>query len=390
MVDYKVRIIEKLIIKEQHLHFDKRGCQLDSALLDLASDEIINKIKENRKTPESICALGTSGLALGIFLSLKLSLPIYFYCSEGFPEIANHKIHYIFPMIDFKKSTILVDSHPRTTNTWGACENHIKKYNLLDPLAIIFLFNPDTNELRKDSTLPVLEVIKASEYSKEIIGTKEKFSLYELLKPSSNFWDEPTQESDLVERETQYFSRVLLELEKKGEKLDIKRISPNQELLAQISNIPITDPGIWNIFLEPKLVKSICEEIILKYDFRNIGYLIGISYLGSAFAHSLSYFLNKNGLNVKVFNSYDSQSLLPVQKKYFTDKKDILLCQVRFLTGLTAYRTLLKIKFQDCNNRIDLLCIKTNLSIENERRKRPLYQLKKSGLSNFYTFSLEN
>ena len=95
-------------------------------------------------------------------------------------------------------------------------------------------------------------------------------------------------------------------------------------------------------------------------------------------------------MNVKVFNSYDSQSLLPVQKKYFTDKKDILLCQVRFLTGLTAYRTLLKIKFQDCNNRIDLLCIKTNLSIENERRKRPLYQLKKSGLSNFYTFSLEN
>ncbi|NMC57963.1 MAG: hypothetical protein GYA51_01000 [Candidatus Methanofastidiosa archaeon] len=385
------KILDKIIIKEPYLHFEKRGCQLDSELLDYAADIIYNKIVN---TVESLCILGSSGLALGIYVSIKSNLPTYFYCSRGWPETQDHKTYYIFPIVkenrkeEKSKTTILIDSHFRTSNTWGACEKYLRRYKLLDPIAIGFLFNPDLNEGRKDSVLNVIYVIKASKYIEKIIGPDNSDEIGKILNPTSKFWDETLPELEIIEREKQYLSRILLEFQKKGEMPKFRLITKDKSIHTRLSRIPITDPGIWEIFMDHGLLKDLCNEIISAGFINNVGYLIGISYLGSAFAYYLSYFLLQKGINVRVYNSYDTPALLPYQKEYFPDNKDIFLCQVRLTTGLWAYNALSKIDCQH-SNEINLLSIRTNLKIENERRKRPLYQLERFGVNNFLTFFFE-
>ena len=376
------QILEKLIVREPCIMFEKRGCQVDPVLLEFSANEIQTKLQ---KKPESICALGSSGLALGIFLSMKLELPIYFYKSEGWPETKEHNIFYLLPTVEKRRSTILVDSHFRSTNTWGECETYLKRYMLLDPLALALLFYPDTNEIRKDSCLQIITVLKASDYINEIIGSDDEVSFKKMLHPSSKFWDSPAEKKNYIERDKQYEKRLLLELQKKEEMPNIEQISIPQEIKEKAKKIPISDPGIWNYFSDPKLVSDICDSLISKCLFDNTGYLIGVSYLGSAFALCLSYSLLKQGIKARVYNSYDnSPFLLPIQDEYFPDKKDIFICQVRLITGLLALNSIKKIESRN-SNRICLITIRTSFYLESERRKRPLYHLSQYGLSKIFT-----
>ena len=68
---------------EQGIVFEKRGYQKNLPLLKKAARSIISQLT----VPiDAVCALGTSGLGFAVFLAHELSLPLYFYKSDGWPR----------------------------------------------------------------------------------------------------------------------------------------------------------------------------------------------------------------------------------------------------------------------------------------------------------------
>jgi len=114
---------------EQGIVFEKRGYQKNLPLLKKAARSIISQLT----VPiDAVCALGTSGLGFAVFLAHELSLPLYFYKSDGWPRLKDGRTPCVLPQTALPTRVLLVDSHYRSSYTWAKAEKRlIKETNLI-------------------------------------------------------------------------------------------------------------------------------------------------------------------------------------------------------------------------------------------------------------------
>jgi len=324
---------------------------------------------------DAVCALGTSGLALGVFVAHALHIPLYFYRSGGWPRLEDGRILHVLPEPTKPLQVLLADSHYRSSYSWAKAETYLRENTLLEPVAIGLIFHPDTNKPDKRCKAPILSVVKATENVDVLYGLLSCDSVSELrqmLDPESKFWGvlrrRPTDVGDagwywrhtdalLLPRKTSFPDCIVLPIE--------------PELTARIREIPISDPGIWQYYLDPDLIQGIAVATGQAMDFSAFSYLVGVSVLGTAVALSLAYYNMVNFKDTEVLSAYFEKRLVPPLHQGELAGGEVLLCQMRLITGLLTNDALKLIQREGgcCN---ELLALRTDLSIAPKRRQRPL------------------
>jgi hypothetical protein len=364
--------------------FRKRGYQLSPFLLRRAAQSIIHQLPGS---VDAVCALGTSGLALGVFLAHELFLPLYFYKTDGWPKLRNGRVPRVLPEPNMPLKVLMVDSHYRSSYSWAKAESYLRESTPLEPVAIGLILHPDTNSTLRECTVPVLSVIKATENVEllsDVLACRSESELAQILRPESEFWGARRRPTDVgaAGRYLRHAGALLLPGEELDPSFEIVRIAP--ELRARVGDISVSDPGIWRYYLCPELVQEMAAEIGRVLVLEQYSRVVGVSVLGTALALSLIYHNMAALGHVSVFSSYFEKRLVPPPDEGELVGTKILLTQMRLTTGLLTNDALRLIEKEKgvCQT---LLAIRTDLSLEPRRRQRPLHKAAGRGLERIYT-----
>jgi hypothetical protein len=365
--------------------FQKRGCQRAPLLIQEAANRIVSQLPDR---VDAVCALGTSGLALGVFLAHELHVPLYFYKSDGWPRLKDGRTLHVLPEPTKPIHVLLADSHYRPSYSWAKAETFLRENTPLEPVVIGLMFQPDTNEPVKRCKAPILSVVKATENAKvlcNLLGCDSEFELIQMLAPESKLWGITRRPTDVGApgRFLRHTDALLLPRKKSPPHCSVIPVEP--ELGTRIEGIPMSDPGIWQYYRYPDLVQDMSIAIGQGLDFSGFSYLVGVSVLGTAVALSLAYYNMVNFKDTRVFSAYFEKRLVPPPHPDELTEGEILLCQMRLTTGLLTNDAIKLIQREEgsCSN---LLAIRTDLSIEPRRRQRPLGIAGGRGLKRVHTF----
>jgi hypothetical protein len=364
--------------------FQKRGYQRSPYFIQRAARKVITQLPDK---PDAVCALGTSGLALGIFLGHELSIPIYFFKSNGWPRLKDGRTLHVLPEPSKPARVLLADSHYRSSYTWAKAENFLRKNTPLEPVAIALIFHPDMIMPLEGCSVPIYSVVKATENLELLyhqLGCASESELKQALEAKSKFWGTIKGPTDVgaARRFLRHTDALLLPSKTSSPQFEVVHTHPN--LRTRIEDIPMNDPGIWQYYLYPDLTRDIAITIGETLDFSKFSELVGVSVLGTSIALSLAYHNIANLRDTKIFSSYFEQRLVPRPLQSELENREILLCQMRLTSGLLT-NDAMKLIERENGSCSELVAIRTNLSLEPRRRKRPLYVAGGRGLEKVYS-----
>jgi hypothetical protein len=381
-------INELLRQKENLVEFEKRGYQRNPVMLKKVVQDLRNRLPSGI---DALCALGTSGLGFAVFLAHELSLPLFFFKSDGWPKLRDGRTLLVLPETNRVWHVLLVDSHYRSSYTWAKAETVLLEQTSLKPKAIVVLFEPNTIKPMAGCTVPIISIVKSNEDEELIrISCKhpESEKLISLLQPKSSFWGGDIRPTD-VGMPGHYLRHIngFLSSDKLGPpQFDI--IEFPAYLKKEMRKISTNDPDIWKYYQYPELIKEISIVLGQTENFLQYRNLIGVNILGTALAHSLV-FHNFDILGrMRIFSAYFEKNLIPLPRKNDMLEPN-LLCQIRLTSGLLPNDALKLIRKESgsCNK---LLTLRTDLTIEPSRRQKPLSSLKSNGIDTIRTVIFEN
>ena len=308
---------------ERGIVFEKRGYQRNLHVLKKATKAIISQLSHS---VDAVCALGTSGLGFAVFLAHELSLPLYFYKSEGWPRLKDGRTLFVLPEATKPTRVLLVDSHIRSSYTWAKAERKLAKETNLIPEAIALLFYPDTNELLTGCSVPIISICKASEHADIFHEAWKGKSLPNILASDSDFWG---NRSPVNVGAPGNYSRHFIDfiISNPASLPQIRTFDLPNKLVDRIKDIPMSDPDIWKYYLSPSLIQDIAKALGQVFDLSTYKNIVGVSVLGTAFAHSLAYYNIPKLEEMKIFSAYFEKRLIPLPRAHEFDGEDVLLCQ---------------------------------------------------------------
>ncbi len=293
---------------------------------------------------DAICAIGSSGIALGVSTALITKRPLFFYNKLGFPEHNTSREilkYHIEPFIENKKRIVLIDSHIRTGFVCNKCYETIKnEYNaiptkILVPLSFNFMFNKEYQK----TNFQIISLIDFDKDKDEICACYSDIDIKRIKnivsKDNENFWNYPPFEKKdypyaifdapgILKRPGWFFI-------KSQKRIQYKKISKYVKDFKDY--IEPTDEDIWNFFQDPNTIESLFTLHDTNFDISKYDYIIGIGHLGTAIAITLSYY-NRDHFKGSLVSYLGQHGLLPLPNNLSTKK--ILAVQMRLNTGVYA------------------------------------------------------
>jgi len=384
-IDFKKQLVHSLITSNgQYPRFRKRGYQISVPLLHRAAQSIGHHLPD---AVDAVVALGTSGLALAVFLAQELSLPLYFYKTDGWPKLRDGSRPRVLPKPEKPLKVVLADSHYRSSYSWAKAESYLRVDTLLEPVAIGLVVDPDVNDTMQSCTVSVFSVIKVTDNAKlmsSALGCNSQAELARMLSPESKFWGGRRRPTNVGAAGSylRHAEALLLPIKESEPSIEIAPVTST--LRSRIDVVPVSDPGIWEFYLDPDLVREVTISVSQALDLYQYSHIVGVSVLGTALGLSLV-FHNRPTLNhIRVFSSYLEKRLVPYPDKQEFAGAKVLLTQMRLTSGLLA-NDALKLLEKENGTSQDLFAMTTALSFEPKRRQRPLRRAAGRGLERIHT-----
>lgn len=339
--DLVVRYIASSIIRspDGRYFLSKLEVLSDPLLLFELSARLADRLRDDIA---AICALASSGMAVGVCTALVARLPLTFFHRAGFPRPESHGLGSRFrPDRPIDAKVALVDSHEYSRYTSALCHDELEEYNSINVAQALVPYSfdafVDPNNSRDDVTYTSLR--RFSDAINEVAQLKGDFTPAELTsyidKPLSSFWMYPpydrVPESYLefsvpgIGRRPQWFLG-------RGTDLSIvRRVSPELEKLC--SWINPSDEGIWEFFFQPSFVREFAMIAGSVLNIEDFDHLVGVGHLGTATAIALAYY-NQDRFKGTIISCLGEYGLIP--RPVTLQGAKVLLLEMRVQTGVYA------------------------------------------------------
>jgi orotate phosphoribosyltransferase-like protein len=348
--------------------FEPLAIQTQPQFLTNLTEALSNQI---HSSVDSVCALATSGVPLGVFLSQELGLPLFFHHSTGWPRLDTGEVRVILPELSGDRSMLLTDSHIIDGHTALRAILHINQNTPARAVSLAVIIDQD---LFPTLDLPVHK-IRASRMSalaevlQHELDLETRQEAVEMLQPGAKLWEKASRGLDVgyPGKPSQFLRAVW---PPRTGRIDTIPLNVPDALRQRLRRIPVTDREIWSFFEHPDLVRETCAQIGRSLDLSRYEVLVGTSVLGSALALALVYHL---GASVPVYSAYMEKQLSPPPAGSLGDAS-VLLCQLRLASGLHTVSALRQIR-RAGTEQVDVLAVFADTRAVAGWRKLPLRQL---------------
>lgn len=287
-----------------------------------------------------LCVLASSGMAIGVALSLYSKLPLIFYRRLQWPKPESEGLGPKFlPSVPLDATVGIVDSHERTRYTSAVCYDElfglygINVSQMLAPISFDMCIDPNYNRSMTYSYL---------NYASEIINLKENKNSLKISKDDltlcfdqSNFWLYPPLEKDPdpykefqapgMSKSPKWFIGMGSDVS------NFKKLNIDFSLSSY--SFKTKDDEIWDFFLYPSLVEEFSKKAGKELNLNNYDYLVGVGHLGTALSIALAFY-NKETFSGSIMMYLGGYGLIP--KPDTLAGKRILPIEMRITTGVYA------------------------------------------------------
>lgn len=287
-----------------------------------------------------LCVLASSGMAIGVALSLYSRLPIIFYRRLQWPKPESEGLGPKFlPSVPLDSNVGMVDSHERTRYTSAVCfdelyeEYGITVSQMIAPISFDMCIDQNYNRNMTYSYLKnASEIVNTISNRNNLKLSKDKLVSYF---DQTNFWLYPPLEIEsdpYKEFRAPGLAKSPSWFIGSGSDISIFEKIENEFSLSSYS-FKSKDDEIWNFFLYPSLVEEFSKEAGEKLDIKKYDYLIGVGHLGTALSIALAYY-NQNIFSGSIIMYLGGHGLVPNPDSLFGKK--VLPIEMRITTGVYA------------------------------------------------------
>ncbi len=305
-----------IISQENRVYYSKLAVLSNPNLLFKIAEDLSYQINPSIS---HLCILASSGMAIGVALSLYSKLPLIFYRRLQWPKPESEGLGPKFmPPVPLNANVGIVDSHERTRYTSAVCfdelfeESGITVSQMLAPISFDMCIDPNFNRNMAYSYIKkATEILNSNSTRNNLkLSKDELISFFD--QPS--FWLYPPFETDsdpYKEFKAPGLSKSPNWFIGSGSDVSIFKKINNGFSLSPYS-FKSRDDEIWNFFLYPSLVEEFSKKVGQELDLNKSDYLIGVGHLGPALANALAYY-NQNTFSGSIMMYLGGHGLVPKQ-----------------------------------------------------------------------------
>jgi len=290
-----------------------------------------------------ICALGSSGLPLGVATAIIAAKPLFFSKRTGFPHPGTSRPFVgprVLPTPQPGTEGAFVDSHTHTGHSSADAYRHFSDVIHAKPTKLLTPISFDTYPLAPpDSMPPRVPLCRLSQCIDDILYLKAglpRATLLDLISdPGGEFWRYPPFEAKakpyalfgspgLVKRPGWFIG-------KGSDFTSITSLAPS--LRDRYHGVIASDDGVWAAISQPSFLDEAGQLAASRIDLAAYDLIVGIGYLGTAFAVTVAYH-GRNVYTGQLASYMGMQGLIPVP--HDIRGKRILAIQAHLQTGVYA------------------------------------------------------